>query len=63
MNTSYRTLRLARAEADPESVILDDRSPWAAFVDETPPQVLVFRNRLQFVIHPWFNVEEPCFGP
>jgi hypothetical protein len=46
------------AEVDPRSVVIDDRTIWSGFVDPTPTQVLVFRNPLQFVLHPWYNVEE-----
>jgi hypothetical protein len=46
------------AEVDPKLVMIDDRSIWSGFIDPTPTQVLVFRNRLQFVLHPWYNVEE-----
>jgi hypothetical protein len=46
------------AEVDPRSVVIDDRTIWASFIDPTPTQVLVFRKPLQFVLHPWYNVEE-----
>lgn len=49
-------------EADPRSVVIRDYTPWAQFVDETPVQVLVFRKPLQFVLHPWYNVEELCLS-
>jgi len=47
-------------EADPRSLVIRDHTPWASFVDATPAQVLVFRKPLQFVLHPWYNVEELC---
>lgn len=47
-------------EADPRSLVIRDHTPWTRFVDETPAQVLVFRKPLQFVLHPWYNVEELC---
>lgn len=47
-------------EVDPELAIIDDNTPWAEFVDETPVQIAVFRNPLQFVIRPWYNAEELC---
>jgi hypothetical protein len=47
-------------EADPTSLVISDNTPWASFVDATPAQVLVFRKPLQFVLHPWYNVEELC---
>jgi hypothetical protein len=47
-------------EADPRSLVISDNTPWASFVDATPAQVLVFRKPLQFVLHPWYNVEELC---
>jgi hypothetical protein len=47
-------------EADPRSLVIRDHTPWSSFVDEAPAQVLVFRNPLQFVLHPWYNVEELC---
>jgi hypothetical protein len=46
------------AEVDPRSVVIADRTIWSGFIDPTPTQVLVFRNPLQFVLHPWYNVEE-----
>jgi hypothetical protein len=46
------------AEVDSHSVVITDRTSWSQFIDPTPTQVLVFRNPLQFVLHPWFNVEE-----
>jgi hypothetical protein len=46
------------AEVDPRSVVVDDRTSWSRFIDPTPTQVVVFRNPLQFVLHPWYNVEE-----
>jgi hypothetical protein len=39
-------------------VVIVDRTIWSGFVDPTPTQVVVFRNPLQFVLHPWYNVEE-----
>ncbi len=47
---------------NPESAAIDDNTIWAEFVDETPVQIAVFRNPLQFVIRPWYNAEELCFG-
>jgi hypothetical protein len=47
-------------EADPKSLVIRDLTPWASFVEATPAQVLVFRKPLQFVLHPWYNVEELC---
>ena len=46
------------AEVNPRSVAIDNRTIWAGFIDPTPTQVLVFRTPLQFVLHPWYNVEE-----
>lgn len=50
-------------EVNPGSAVIDDNTPWANFVDETPVQIAVIRNPLQFVIRPWFNVEERCLSP
>jgi hypothetical protein len=47
-------------EADPKSLVIKDDTSWSQFVDATPSQVLVFRKPLQFVLHPWYNVEELC---
>lgn len=47
-------------EADPKSLVIQDHTTWSQFVDATPAQVLVFRKPLQFVLHPWYNVEELC---
>ncbi len=51
------------AEVDVSSVEIHDGTPWAQYVDEKPSQVLVFRNPLQFALHPWYNVEELCAAP
>jgi hypothetical protein len=48
------------AEVDPRSVTVVDNTPWSQYVSPTPNQVLVFRNPLEFVLHPWKNVEEQC---
>jgi hypothetical protein len=45
-------------EADLKSVVISDRTDWSGFIDPAPTQVLVFRSPLQFVLHPWYNVEE-----
>ena len=45
-------------EVDPKSVVIHDSTIWSGFIDPTPTQVLVFRNPLQFVLHPWYNAEE-----
>jgi hypothetical protein len=47
-------------EADPKSLVIRDHTPWSQFVDATPSQVLVFRTPLQYVVRPWYNVEELC---
>jgi hypothetical protein len=49
-------------EVDPKLAAIDDNTIWAEFVDETPVQIAVFRTPLQFVIRPWYNAEELCFG-
>jgi hypothetical protein len=51
------------AQVDPRSVTLDDRTNWSQFIDPVPTQVLVFRNPLRFVLHPWYNVEELASAP
>jgi hypothetical protein len=48
------------AEVDPSAVEIADGTQWAQYVDPVPTQVLVFRNPLDFVLHPWKNVEERC---
>ena len=50
-------------EVNPGSAVIDDQTIWAQFVDKTPLQIAVFRNPLEFVINPWFNVEELCLPP
>ncbi len=45
-------------EVDPRSVVINNRTSWSSFIDPTPTRVVVFRNPLQFVLHPWYNVEE-----
>lgn len=43
---------------DPATVDIDDRSPWAAYVEPTPLRVLAFRQAIEFVVSPWANVDE-----
>lgn len=43
---------------DPATVEIDDRSPWAEYVEPTPVTVLVFRQAIEFVVSPWANVDE-----
>ncbi|MGR5177280.1 hypothetical protein ACPV4B_20320 [Vibrio parahaemolyticus] len=50
-------------EIDPSSAVIVDASPWARYVDKSPLQLAVFGNPLQFVINPWYNAEQLCFGP
>ncbi|MBY6196063.1 hypothetical protein [Vibrio hangzhouensis] len=50
-------------EVDPRTAVIVDESPWAKYVDKTPLQLAVFGNPLQFVINPWYNAEQLCFGP
>lgn len=38
---------------------IDDRSRWAAFVHPEPVHTLVYRNRLEIVISPWWNLAAP----
>ena len=47
-------------EVDPRRIAIVDHSPWSRYIDNTPTQVLVFRNPLEFVLQPWKNVEERC---
>jgi hypothetical protein len=47
-------------EVDPNSVTIDDQTPWLQYVDPKPSKVLVFRGPIQFVLRPWFNIEEMC---
>jgi hypothetical protein len=51
------------SEVSPDSIVIEDNTAWADFVDETPVQIAIFRNPLQFVIRPWYNVEESCLSP
>ena len=44
---------------DLADVALDDDSEWAPFVDPVPGHVLVYLDKIQFMIGPWWNVTEP----
>ena len=44
---------------DLANVTLDDATEWAPFVDPVPGHVLVYLDKLQFMIGPWWNVTEP----
>ena len=44
---------------DLADVVLHDDSEWAPFVDPVPGHVLVYLDKIQFMIGPWWNVTEP----
>jgi hypothetical protein len=44
---------------DLADVTLHDDTEWAPFVDPTPGHVLVYLDKLKFMIGPWWNVTEP----
>ena len=44
---------------DTADVTLADDTEWAPFVDPVPGHVLVYLDKLQFMISPWWNVTEP----
>ena len=44
---------------DLADVFLDDATGWAPFVEPAPGHVLVYLDKLQFMIGPWWNVTEP----
>jgi len=44
---------------DLADVVLNDDSEWATFVDPVPGHVLVYLDKIQFMIGPWWNVTEP----
>ena len=44
---------------DPADVTLADNTEWAPFVDPVPGHVLVYLDKIQFMIGPWWNVTEP----
>jgi hypothetical protein len=41
------------------NVSITDGSPWAAFVDTDPRWVLLFDERIDAVIQPWVNADDP----
>jgi len=47
-------------EVNPELITIDDQTPWAEYIDPTPTQVVFFDKPQNFIIHPWYNVEELC---
>jgi hypothetical protein len=44
---------------DLAGVALHDNTEWAPFVDPVPGHVLVYLDKVQFMIGPWWNVTEP----
>jgi hypothetical protein len=46
------------AEVCLASVDIYDDTPWRRFVRPQPAHVLVFRNAQEYLLHPWFNLEE-----
>ncbi len=44
---------------DLADVALDDQTEWAPFVEPVPGHVLVYLDKIQFMIGPWWNVTEP----
>ena len=44
---------------DLADVTLNDDTEWAPFVDPVPGHVLVYLDKIQFMIGPWWNVTEP----
>lgn len=44
----------------PSHVSIDDRTPWAAFVESDPRWVLLFDERIDAVIQPWVNAADPA---
>jgi hypothetical protein len=55
-STSYRAPLISVDLAD---VTLQDDTEWAPFVDPVPGHVLVYLDKLQFMIGPWWNVTAP----
>ena len=48
------------AEVELSTVNIKDATQWSQYVKPVPTQVLVFKTPLDFVLHPWKNVEERC---
>ena len=44
---------------DLADVTVDDDTPWAPYLDSAPAHVLVYLDKLEFTISPWWNVTEP----
>ncbi len=44
---------------DPADVTLDDQTEWMPYVDPVPAHVLVYLDKIEFMIGPWWNVTEP----
>lgn len=47
---------MIRLGADDASI--DDGSPWADLVEPDPAHVLVYRQAIEFVVSPWYNIEQ-----
>lgn len=46
------------AQVDLLDVTIEDGTPWRDFVDPQPLDVIVFGERMEFKLHPWYNLEE-----
>ena len=44
---------------DPADVTVADNTEWAPFVDPAPGHVLVYLDKIEFMIGPWWNITEP----
>lgn len=56
-NATAHSARLI--SVDLADVTLDDRTEWTPFIDPTPAHVLVYLDRIEFMIGPWWNVTDP----
>jgi hypothetical protein len=45
-------------ESDPTEVIISDTTPFADFIDSVPKHILVFMDKIEFVISPCYNLNE-----
>lgn len=44
---------------DPASVTISDHTEWTPYIDPSPGHVLVYLDKLQFMIGPWWNITRP----
>ena len=47
---------------NPNTIDLSNSSPWSAFVERRPSNVVLFQKPLEFAFTPYFNLDDPSLG-